>query len=157
MANLCKKISPAIKRQDLFGIPVQLTYNGQVAFNTVFGGIVSILFMLALAAAFSYQLYVQITDPKFMNYPPRVDYSEKTTKLNTTTGTTLAYAVNKFYADESQVRIKFLAPDNSKIDAVYCRDLYKEQIEAEVDIDDGTDYFTQMFSDQLVDFDSAYW
>lgn len=96
MPNCCTRLAPRIKRRDLFGVPVQLTYNGQVAFNTVCGGIVSILFMLLFAIGFAYQLYFHIMEPQFMNYPPHIDYSESSAQLNMKTGTTLAFAVNKF-------------------------------------------------------------
>ena len=50
-----------------------------------------------------------------------------------------------------------MGPDSNKIDAVYCTDLYKEQIEAEKDLDDNTDYFTQMFQDEVSTTDAIMW
>ena len=50
-----------------------------------------------------------------------------------------------------------MGPDSNKIDAVYCTDLYKEQIEAEKDLDDNTDYFTQMFQDEVSTTDAIFW
>ena len=105
MANWWNKIAPAIKSRDIFGVPVQLTYKGQVAFNTVTGGIFSIIFLLTFLVGFVYQLYMVTSDPEFMNYPPKIDFSETSATIYTTTGTTMAFAVNKFEADENQVRV----------------------------------------------------
>ena len=41
-----------IREQDLFAAPVQLTYKGQRSFNTAFGGVCSILFILASVVVF---------------------------------------------------------------------------------------------------------
>ena len=42
-----------VKQQDLFAIPVQLTYKGERAFTSFCGGCVSILFALIAAAIFA--------------------------------------------------------------------------------------------------------
>ena len=80
MVKLFAKFGEALKSQDLFGIPVQLGYKGQNAFNTVSGGIVTLIFLIVFAIAFSYQLFELAFRPQFLNYPPRSDYSE--TKVN---------------------------------------------------------------------------
>ena len=82
--------------------------------------------MLTFAASFVYQLYKLNSEPQFMSYPPRNDYSETSARIDTSTGTTMAFAINRFYADKSQVRVKFLGPDAIPIDAVYCSDMYAE-------------------------------
>ena len=51
---MCKKLSELIKGQDLFGAPVQLTYKGQKAFNTIFGGCVSIILVLTILSCSVY-------------------------------------------------------------------------------------------------------
>ena len=50
------KITTTIRQQDLFGIPVQLTFRGEKAFNTIAGGCVSILIVILLIAYFCFGL-----------------------------------------------------------------------------------------------------
>ena len=41
-----------VKRQDLFGVPVQLTYRGERAFTSFIGGFCSIMFVLSVISTF---------------------------------------------------------------------------------------------------------
>ena len=50
--NCCNKVKREMKAQDLFGIPVTLTYKGEDSFNTLVGGIISILLVLILTTGF---------------------------------------------------------------------------------------------------------
>ena len=52
MTKLCFKVGSYVKESDLFGIPVQLTYKGQSAFNTLCGGIVSLMLISGLSIYF---------------------------------------------------------------------------------------------------------
>jgi len=101
--------------------------------------------MLGLLAGFIYQFCVLNITPQFMRYPPEVDFSETEAWLHTKFGTTLAVGIE--HATTAEARVRFLARDSSRIDAVYCTDLYREEIEMERNSTSGDDYFTQMFSD----------
>ena len=59
------KLSNTIEEQDLFAVPVQVTYRGKRAFGTFFGGCISIILILSLSIYFFYELYGQITEPTF--------------------------------------------------------------------------------------------
>lgn len=51
----------SIRGQDIFGEHVQFTFKGKRSFQTSFGGIVSILIKLIMAAYIAYELYVIIS------------------------------------------------------------------------------------------------
>ena len=69
MSKVCGKVWTLVKDQDLFGIPVQLTYKGERAFNTVFGGCVSIVIIVSFTALFCVQLHRLYTDPEWLSTP----------------------------------------------------------------------------------------
>ena len=52
----CAKIAEAVRMQDMFAVPVQVTYRGKRAFNTVLGGFLSIIIILGLVIYFAYEL-----------------------------------------------------------------------------------------------------
>ena len=54
MGELLKSILEAVRAQDLFGMPVQLTYKGKTAFNSICGGFISIVMILGFVAILSY-------------------------------------------------------------------------------------------------------
>ena len=56
MVEFFTKVGNMIRGTDLFGVPVQLTYKGQTAFNTICGGCISILLVISLATYFSLEL-----------------------------------------------------------------------------------------------------
>ena len=41
-----------VRQQDLFGVPVQLTYKGQRRFKSIIGGCLSIMFVVAALVIF---------------------------------------------------------------------------------------------------------
>lgn len=58
-------ILQTIRDKDIFAVPVQLSYKGQKAFNTVAGGCISIITILAFMAVFVITLRDQIVNPDF--------------------------------------------------------------------------------------------
>ena len=54
-----------VKRQDLFAVPVQLTYKGERGFSTFCGGCVSIMFVLTVMALFGYYSHEFYMNPQF--------------------------------------------------------------------------------------------
>ena len=60
------KIADAIRRSDLFAIPVQLTYKGSKAFNTMVGGCFSIALILAFMSIFAVDIHRGITNPEYV-------------------------------------------------------------------------------------------
>ena len=61
---------------DLFGVPVMLTYRGKTSFNTMCGGVVSVLLMLFLVGLFVYELYMEYKYPSFYIMPMTMDYED---------------------------------------------------------------------------------
>ena len=55
-----RALSSFLRTLDLFGKPITLTVNGQLAFKTLFGGIVSILLLAALFTYGSLKLVKQV-------------------------------------------------------------------------------------------------
>ena len=96
LQSLANKFGNVLKGRDLFGIPVQLTYRGQASFQTIFGGLVSLLFLLTFALGFFYQLFIMTFEPQFYNYPPRYDFSETKALVQPRVGNTFAVALQVF-------------------------------------------------------------
>ena len=100
-----------VKRQDLFAIPVQLTYKGERAFSSFTGGCCSILFVLIAVAIFAHNSHSFYKNPEFgtsasVSY---TTYSDDTPPSNLpTNGTTMAILVNY----ETYVRVRFSQKQN---------------------------------------------
>ena len=77
MANFFRKVGLAIKSLDLYGQRVQLTYKGNATFMTCCGGLVSLIFMLAMMATFSYQIYDLAQEAEFKSYAPTYEYDQR--------------------------------------------------------------------------------
>ena len=75
--SFCKKLRQKIRDQDLFAIPVQLTYQGQREFGTIYGGCISICLVFALCTYFAISLHYEYIHPDYYNLSPRYDYSQK--------------------------------------------------------------------------------
>ena len=52
MASFLARIGEGIKRVDLYGQPVQLTYKGNLKFQTCCGGCVSLIFIVLMTTMF---------------------------------------------------------------------------------------------------------
>jgi len=65
MTSFCNKLEAKIRAQDLFGIPVQLTYKGESAFNTTCGGCVSMIFVFCFVVGFFFELRSYWLEPQF--------------------------------------------------------------------------------------------
>ena len=74
---LMKKISSALKSQDLFAVPVSLTYRGETHFTSVYGGCLSLIMIAGLIAYFLAEWIHLRTSPEHLSYPPRYDFSKK--------------------------------------------------------------------------------
>ena len=93
MAGFLDRLEREIRRRDMFGIPVQLTYKGDTAFNTCFGGCVSIIFVVTFIAIFIKQLNTHWNYPQFQNYPAMINYDVQNVYLEPLTGSTVAIAI----------------------------------------------------------------
>ena len=65
MGRLWAKIRSTIKSQDMFAVPVQLSYRGAKSFNTVCGGLASIFLVLFLIAYFAFEMHQAYTKPDY--------------------------------------------------------------------------------------------
>ena len=70
------KTKELIKQQDLFGVPVQLTYKGERAFNTAFGGCLSLLLIVGMTTYFVFSFLSTYNNPQYNSTPPSIDYSK---------------------------------------------------------------------------------
>ena len=70
MASIFGKAKEKVKGADLFGQPVQLTFKGNATFNTCCGGLVSIVFVLAMMAVFATELHGLLVKREYVNYAP---------------------------------------------------------------------------------------
>ena len=56
-------------------MPVQLTYRGERAFNTVCGGCISILLIISLMVYCGIEFHRLYIHPEYQQYPPRSNFS----------------------------------------------------------------------------------
>lgn len=165
--NCCDRIGLILRHVDLFGVPVQLTYQGQKKFTTCCGGVMSILMFLSLAVTLVWAFLEELLKPqflstpkssKFYNYDPSVYLEEfggiapVTQILEISKGNTItAFAgyLNQNVDMRQDVRIRFYTLQfetdgseltSTEIDAVWCKDFYAEQI-AEDSKKIGTDSY----------------
>ena len=78
---MCKKVKKAVRKQDLFGEPVMLTFNGETHFKTWQGGLISIIIVLGLASAFGFRIYQELNAPEFIRYPSEFDNRNSTVQV----------------------------------------------------------------------------
>ena len=158
MAGFFGRVQSKIKEQDLFGTTVQLTYKGEGAFNTVFGGCVSLIMVLGFSVTFFFYLYGHYFNPQFDKHPDRLNFDVESVTFDPMFGDTIAvlavFTHNYAYVDASKyMRIQFSqqytdSSTTTYFDAVYCKDLYADQIEAEKNGTSSTNDFTQAFQDK---------
>ena len=122
---------------DLFAVHVQLSYKGRRAFSTAAGGCISLILVLSFLSYAAYTLHGNLMNPVLkssdeFNYTSLEEYF-----LVPTTNSTVAVQItNGEYQDVPQdeiskhLRVMF-SDHNSTISAVYCQDLYAEEIKAE--------------------------
>ena len=67
---------------DLFGMPVQLTHQGQRTYKTGLGGCVSLILILALVAMAITQFNQVYYYPEFKALPPDYDFSQREVTLS---------------------------------------------------------------------------
>ena len=67
-------IAQFFKGADLFGAPVQLTYQSNRVFTTCCGGLISILMCVSLATGLFMELSKQLSDPEFLSSSPKTRY-----------------------------------------------------------------------------------
>jgi len=77
MKSACGKLSRAVKSQDLFGVPVQLTYRGARSFSSVIGGCLSILMVLVFAVAFILMFHQIYTEPQWKSTPETYNFGNE--------------------------------------------------------------------------------
>ena len=75
------KIADAIKSQDLFAIPVQLTYRGEKGFNPFCGGCISLLLIVGLSTYFILSIHNLYMNPDYMVTPRRFNYSGSSNEM----------------------------------------------------------------------------
>ncbi len=63
MAGICQQLSQLIRLADYFGPDVTLTYKGSPKYKTIFGGCITLLIFLVVAAQALYSLHELITNP----------------------------------------------------------------------------------------------
>ena len=132
-----------VKRQDLFAIPVQLTYKGERGFSSFLGGCCSIIFVLTVMALFGYYSHSFYKNPHFTSSASvsYITYDDETQPHYLQTNrTTFALYPDSYYNHELEdsLRVRFYSyqeddsgGDWTPIQAVYCRDFFADEIKAE--------------------------
>ena len=77
MASFLARVGESIKKVDLYGQPVQLTYKDNPMFQTSCGGCVSLIFIVIMTTMFGFQCYELMTEPEFESYAPTYDFDQK--------------------------------------------------------------------------------
>ncbi len=71
-----------------------MTYKGRTAFNTLFGGLVTIIVILGLLMYFVYELRAQFLFPEYHSLPVSYDYYDDKPKYMDAAQNTIAVAFN---------------------------------------------------------------
>ena len=127
-----------LKRQDLFGVPVQLTYRGESAFSSPVGGCCSIMLVLITMALFGVYSHDFYHNPEYstsatVKYIDFMDWSEHyELPTNRTTMAVYIYSARYLYASK-YLRARFYSSNGTltPIKAVFCEDFYADKIAAE--------------------------
>ena len=126
----------------MFGIPVQLTFNGRTHYGTPCGGVMSILIMLVFSIGGLSRLYKLWANPVYQQYPISYNYEFRNVTIPDDQGTIAVGVLARSLSDitgnstDSLVRVQFIAYLNSTfdyqennytyLDAVYCDELYAD-------------------------------
>ena len=84
-----KKIGDFVREQDLFSVPVSLTYGGQTSFNTIYGGCVSLSMIIGLTVYFCITVRQLYVNPEYQAYPRRYDFSDSDAFIRPDLGNTV--------------------------------------------------------------------
>ena len=60
-----QKLKQFVRDNDVFAIPVRMSYKGNRQFNTILGGICTILFGLAVGSVFLINLHAHLNSPVY--------------------------------------------------------------------------------------------
>ena len=94
----CAKLGATIRSQDLFAVPVSLTYRGETAFNTFCGGCISILLILSLMGYFAVELHREYVHPEYQQNPTRYEFNSTSIMMHPQYGNTIAINLNRSQA-----------------------------------------------------------
>ena len=146
MSSFCLRAKRTIKNQDLFGVPVQLTYQGDKSFKTACGGCLSILFVLSFTVGFILQFRELYVNPQWVSSPETFDYSSTRMTLSPNEST---FAVS-FYnvvppTSNNTLRVKYTDSTGASVAPMFCTDVYSEEIEAERNGTSSSAFFTDTF------------
>ena len=67
---MCSKIFEWVKASDMLGVQVGLTHKGQAKYNSVCGGIVTIIITVGLSLYIALGLKADILEPEYLSLPP---------------------------------------------------------------------------------------
>ena len=82
MATKVQKAQKLISNLDLFGLPVQLTHQGQLYFKTGLGGCISLLLILVISIGAIIQFRRVYYEPEFNALPPDYEFGLKNLTVN---------------------------------------------------------------------------
>ena len=147
-----------VKRQDLFAIPVQMTYKGERGFSSFIGGCCSIVFVLIVMALFGVYTHDFYMNPQFSSSASvsYITYDENTLPyyLPAKRSTMAINLGSNSLIIEEYLRVRFIQWNAGlqEIQAVYCRDFFAEEIAAEAEYEQTYGYdpskmwYTRTFS-----------
>ena len=155
MASFLNRIEQGVKSFDLYGEQVQLTYKGNATFDTCCGGIVSLIFMIAMTVTFGLQFIDLVRNPEYQNFAPTYEYDQSFRVENADSMVAIQISGRDYYKnlltnDEimQDLRVWFKLTNETYVDAVYCKDLYADLIDRASQSDSPR---AQFFADQFKD------
>ena len=84
MPDSCnRKVVKFVREQDLFSVPVQLTYQGEVAHNTCLGGCLSLCVIVGIVIGSTFALLDLVNTPQFYSYAPQFTYGDPKVTIST--------------------------------------------------------------------------
>ena len=138
MGSTFTTLQLAIKNQDLFGVPVQLSYKGQTAFNTVCGGCLSVLIMMTFSVYFAVEIRQLYLHPEYLSTPYTLSFGSRTINVPTSEGliavglTSITNSTELSQTTTNKMaRVTFNKEVGGYVPGVYCTDLFSQEIAAE--------------------------
>ncbi len=125
-----------MRQVDFFAYPVGLTFNGLEQHKSLCGGIVTIVISLLLAVQSSLNLYRLVLNPEYSSFPTTYNYSEDRLKIKADLKTNIVgYSLYSVMLEDntlnSHLQYVFYDQNEERIPAIYCADLFADEIEAE--------------------------
>ena len=127
-------IGDKLREQDLFAEYVSLKFAGNDRHNTKVGGAATILVVLGVLIQSIFAFHDQYVLPNYNQFPTTYDYGYSKQFIDfDLRANMMAYAFESLTSQDAlrYFRVVFFDGDGSTIPAIFCKDFFAEEIQAE--------------------------